>query len=165
MIIRHSVSCLILLAASASVYAADLRTTTASPAFADLTAPLEIVLERDPSRVPAAKRLARLYAESRNWNAAWRVLERSAPYTGKDAEYQGFSALVLSQLKRPQEAAAYYRRAITLQSNEGRWWVGLGLALGDSGDRKGARAAFAAAQERDNTLPPVLLKVAERQGR
>ena len=132
--------------------------------FSDLTAPLEIVVERDPSRVAAAKRLARLYAEARNWDAAWRVLERSLPHAGKDAEYQGFAGTVLRQLKRPGEAADAYRRAIGLQPQEGRWWVGVGLALEEAGRRQEAKQAFAAAREREQTLPPALLKVAERRG-
>lgn len=134
-------------------------------AFADLTTPLEIVVERDITRVAAAKRLARLHAEARDWAAAWRVLERSAPHAGKDAEYQGFAGTVLRQLKRPAEAADAYRRAIALQPQEGRWWVGLGLALEDAGRRQEAKQAFVTAREYDQTLSPALLKVAERRGR
>jgi len=148
------------LSASSGALAAD-----PARAFADLTSPLEIVVERDLSRIAAAKRLARLHAESRDWDAAWRVLERSAPHAGKDAEYQGFSGTVLRQLKRPAEAADAYRRAIALQPQEGRWWVGLGLALEDAGRRQEAKQAFAAAREHDQTLPPALLKIAERRGR
>ncbi|HNI50187.1 MAG TPA: tetratricopeptide repeat protein [Azospira sp.] len=133
--------------------------------FSDLTAPLEIVVERDPSRIAAAKRLARLHAEARNWEAAWRVLERSQPYALKDAEYQGFVGTVLRQQKRPGEAAAAYRRAIALQPQEGRWWVGLGLSLEDAGLRQEAKQAYAAAREREQTLSPALLKITERRGR
>ena len=145
---------------SPSAVASDSRT-----GFSDLTAPLEIVVERDPSRIAAAKRLARLHAEARNWEAAWRVLERSQPYALKDAEYQGFVGTVLRQQKRPGEAAAAYRRAIALQPQEGRWWVGLGLSLEDAGLRQEAKQAYAAAREREQTLSPALLKITERRGR
>lgn len=134
-------------------------------AFADLTAPLEIVVDRDPARVAAAMRLARLHAEARDWPAAWRVLERSLPHAGKDAEYQGFAGTVLRQLKRAPESAAAYRRAIALRPEDGRWWLGLGLALDDAGRKQEARQAFAAARERSESLPPVLQKLAERRGR
>lgn len=155
---------------SLSILGASLLLTLGSPAslagaFDDQIRPLEIVVERDITRVAAAKRLARLHAESRDWAAAWRVLERSAPHAGKDAEYQGFAGTVLRQLKRPAEAADAYRRAIALQPQEGRWWVGLGLALEDAGKRQEAKQAFATAREYDQTLPPALLKVAERRGR
>jgi len=133
--------------------------------FSDLTGPLEIVVERDPSRIAAAKRLARFHAEARNWDAAWRILERSLPYALKDAEYQGFAGTVLRELKRPVEAADAYRRAIALAPQEGRWWVGLGLSLEQAGRPREARQAFAAAREREQTLSPVLLKLAERRGR
>lgn len=138
---------------------------SASSAFSALTEPLEIVVERDPSRVAAAKRLARLHAESGQWEAAWRVLERSAPHARKDAEYQGFAGTVLRQLKRAQDAAEHYRRAIALQPDAGRWWVGLGLALEDLGRGREAKQAFSAAREREQTLPPALQKLAERRGR
>lgn len=142
-------------------------TGTAAPAgsYSDPIRPLEIVVDRDPSRVAAAKRLARLHAEARDWAAALRVLERSAPFAAKDAEYQGFMGTVLRQLQRASEAAAAYRRAIALQSDDGRWWVGLGLALEQNGQKLEARQAFAAARERESSLPPALRKVAERRGR
>lgn len=133
-------------------------------AFASLTAPLEIVVARDPSRLAAATRLARLHVAAGQWEVAWRVLERSAPHAGKDAEYQGFAGTVLRQQKRAPDAAEAYRRAISLQPDEGRWWVGLGLALEDSRRNKEAKQAFAAARERERTLSPVLLKVVARRG-
>lgn len=138
---------------------------SASSAFSSLTEPLEIVVDRDPSRVAAAKRLARLHAESGHWDAAWRVLERSAPHAKKDAEYQGFAGTVLRQLKRSPDAADHYRRAIALQPDDGRWWIGLGLALEDLGRGKEAKQAFSAAREREQTLPPALQKLAERRSR
>lgn len=142
---------------------APLHAAPPASAFADLTTPLEIVVERDPTRLAAASRLARLQVAAGQWDAAWRVLERSAPYAGKDAEYQGFAGTVLRQLKRAPEAAEAYRRAIALQPDEGRWWVGLGLALEDAGRHREAKQAFAAARERERTLPPVLRKLVERR--
>lgn len=154
---------LLALAAGLPVHAAAPVAT--NNAFAGMTRPLEIVVERDRSRTVAAKRLARLYAEAGRWDDAWRVLELSASHAGKDAEYQGFAGTVLRQLKRATEAAAHYRRAIALQPDEGRWWVGLGLALDDAGQKKEAKQAFAAARDREQTLPPPLLKLAEKRSR
>ncbi len=131
----------------------------------DRIRPLEIVVDRDPSRVAAARQLARLHAEGGDWDAAWRVLERSLPHAGKDAEYQGLAGTVLRRLQRPSDAVSAYRRAIALQPQEARWWVGLGLALDDAGRRKEAREAFANAREHGQTLPPVLFKLAERRSR
>ena len=145
--------------------AAGAGTAEPSAAFSDLTTPLEIVVERDPSRVAAAMRLARLHAEAGNWDAAWQVLERSAAHARKDAEYQGFCGTVLRQLKRHDAAADAYRRAIALRPDDGRWWVGLGLSLEDGGRKAEARHAFAGAREREQTLPPALLRIAERRGR
>jgi Flp pilus assembly protein TadD len=166
--IRHRLLAFLCCAALALASTAPLQAAPATPpanAFADITAPLEIVVERDPSRLAAAMRLARLQVETGQWDAAWRVLERSAPYAGKDAEYQGFAGTVLRQLKRAPEAAEAYRRAISLQPDEGRWWFGLGLALESAGRKKEAKLAFAAARERERTLSPVLLKLLDRQAR
>lgn len=150
----------LLLAASLSPVAAN-----AAGAFADITGPLEIVVERDTTRIAAAKRLARLHAENRDWANAWRVLERSLPHAGKDAEYQGFAGTVLRQLKRAPEAVERYRSATALRPDEGRWWVGLGLALEESGRRSEAKSAFATASEHGENLPPALRKLAERRAR
>jgi MSHA biogenesis protein MshN len=154
---------LLALASTAPLHAAP--SAPPANAFTDITVPLEIVVERDPSRLVAAMRLARLQVEMGQWDAAWRVLERSAPHAAKDAEYQGFAGTVLRQLKRATEAAQAYHRAISLQPDEGRWWVGLGLSLEDAGHKKEAKLAFAAAREREQTLSPVLLKHIDRQAR
>lgn len=144
---------------------AAIADTAAGGALSARTAPLEIVVDRDPSRVAAARQLARLHAEGGNWDAAWRVLERSQPHAGKDAVYQGLTGTVLRRLQRSSDAAAAYWRAIALQPQEARWWVGLGLALDDAGRRREARDAFANAYELGEALPPVLLKLAERRSR
>ncbi len=158
---------LMLLALAGALPLSAASSAPAGQAFADLTVPLEIVVERDPTRLAAAIRLARLHVEAGQWETAWRVLERSAPHAEQDAEqnaeFQGFAGTVLRQLKRAPAAAESYRRAIALQPDEGRWWVGLGLALEDGGHRKEAALAFAAARERRQTLPPALLKLVERR--
>lgn len=150
---------------SGGALATPAGTAAPSSSYSDQIRPLEIVVDRDPSRVAAAKRLARLHAEVRDWAAALRVLERSASFAVKDAEYQGFIGTALRQLQRTAEAVAAYRRAIALQPDDGRWWVGLGLALEQNGQKLEARQAFAAARERESSLPPALRKLAERRGR
>jgi MSHA biogenesis protein MshN len=160
-LISSLLACMLLI--SPLAFAGAPQTTGA--AFSDLTAPLEIVVERDRSRVAAAKRLARLYVAAGRWDDALRVLELSAPFAMKDAEYQGFAGTVLRQLKRAPEAAEAYRRAIALQPGEGRWGVGLGMALQDSGRNMEAKEAFTAAREREQTLSPALMKFAEKRSR
>lgn len=163
-LVRHIVSIASLAVLSSPLFAASpVEASQTGNGLADIIAPLEIVVDRDPSRTMAAKRLARLHVETGNREAAWRVLERSIPHAGKDAEYLGFAATLLRRLKRAPEAIDLYRRAIALQPQEGRWWVGLGLALEDAGRRQESKLAFATARECAQTLPPELLRVAERR--
>lgn len=164
---RTRVPCILSMVSLATslVVSSPASANSAGNGFADSIGPLEIVVDRDPSRVAAAKRLARLHVEAGNRDAAWRVLERSLPHAGKDAEYLGFAGTLLRQRRLAPEAVDAYRRAIALQPQEGRWWVGLGLALEDAGRRQEAKQAFVTARDCAQTLPPELLRIAERRSR
>ncbi len=60
---------------------------------------------------------------------------------------------MLSRLKRHAEAVEHYRAALAQNPGEGRWWVGLALALDADGKAAEARAAFASARA-SGTLTP-----------
>lgn len=64
----------------------------------------------------------------------------------------GLYAGTLAKLGRPEDAAAAYREALRREASHGAWWIGLGLALEQSGQINEARDAFARAlQTRLNT--------------
>lgn len=118
-------------------------------------------LELQPAQSGWAISLARLQLERGDVAAADRTLALSQAYAETNADYAGFQGHLKSRLGAHRQAAAHYQRATRLAANEGRWWLGLGLALeadGRSGEAKDAlRRALATA-----TLSPELVAVAEQ---
>ncbi|MDP3539894.1 MAG: tetratricopeptide repeat protein [Azonexus sp.] len=118
-------------------------------------------LEIQPAQTGWAMSLARLQLEQGDVAAADATLGRSQAYAEASADYAGFQGHLKSRLGAHQKAAAHYLRATRLSPREGRWWLGLGLALeadGRSADGKEAlRRALATA-----TLSAELAAVAEQ---
>lgn len=82
-----------------------------------------------PAQTGWAMSLARLQLEHGDLAAADRTLARSQSYAEANADYAGFQGHLKSRLGNQKQAAAHYQRAVRLAPNEGRWWLGLGLAL------------------------------------
>ncbi|MCG2576773.1 hypothetical protein LZ012_07180 [Dechloromonas sp. XY25] len=82
-----------------------------------------------PAQTGWAMSLARLQLEQGDLAAADRTLGRSQAYAEGNADYAGFQGHVKSRLGAHKPAIAHYQRAARLAPNEGRWWLGLGLAL------------------------------------
>jgi MSHA biogenesis protein MshN len=118
-------------------------------------------LELQPMQIGWAISLARLQMEQGDLQAADKTLARSQAYAENNADYAGFQGHLKSRLNAHRQAAAHYQRATRLAPNEGRWWLGLGLALeadGRAGEAKDAlRKALAS-----STLSPELAAVAEQ---
>lgn len=119
-------------------------------------------LEVLPAQIGWAMSLARLHAERDDYAAAWRVLQHSEPAAGANADYQGFAGHVLQRLGKPQEAAQHYRRALRSAPDDGRWWLGLGLALDAEGRTDEARDAWQTAR-RSGKLSPELQRLVEQK--
>ena len=81
-----------------------------------------------PAQTGWAMSLARLQLEQGDLAAADRTLGRSQAYAEGNADYAGFQGHVKSRLGAHKQAVAHYQRAVRLAPNEGRWWLGLGLA-------------------------------------
>ncbi len=100
-----------------------------------------------PGQTGWAMSLARLQVERGDLGGAWLTLERSASAAGASAEYQGFAAHVLQRLGRSAEAIERYQLAVRLAPGDGRWALGLGLALEAAGRSGEAREAFLRARQ------------------
>jgi len=114
----------------------DLRKTDEAMAV------LQEGLEVQPMQTGWAMSLARLQLEQNDLAAADRTLARSQAYGEANADYAGFQGHVKSRLGAQRQAVMHYQRAVRLAPNEGRWWLGLGLALEADGHAPEAKDAF-----------------------
>ncbi|NJA88210.1 tetratricopeptide repeat protein [Rhodocyclus tenuis] len=119
-------------------------------------------LQLAPANVQWAMSLARLKVERGDLPAAWRALQRSLPAASGNADYQGFAGHVLLRMGRAHEAVERYAQATRLAPAEGRWWLGLGLALDADGHAAEARDAWQRARA-SGTLTPDLLTLIEQK--
>lgn len=119
-------------------------------------------LESNPGQVAWAVALARLQAGQGEVGAALATLQKWAAAGQEYADYQGLYGNLLARQNRSREAAERYLAAARLNPAEGRWWLGLGLAMEADGRGGEARDAFARARSAGN-LPPELAALAEQR--
>lgn len=119
-------------------------------------------LELMPTQVTWAMALARIQVERGNSAEAWETLHKYMANGEKNADYQGFAGVLLQRLQKPREAALRYQAALQLRPNEGRWWLGLGLALESDGRAAEARSAFQRARASDGLTPEMLAVIEKR---
>lgn len=99
-------------------------------------------VELQPAQTGWAMSLARLQLEHGDLAQADRTLARSQAYAEANADYAGFQGHLKSRLGAQRLAVGHYQRATRLAPNEGRWWLGLGLALEADGRVPEAKDAF-----------------------
>ncbi|MCX7178709.1 MAG: hypothetical protein NTX56_08040 [Proteobacteria bacterium] len=85
-------------------------------------------LELMPEQIGWAMALARIQVERGKLPEAWETLQKHMAHAEKSADYKGFAGVLLQRMQKPREATLYYQAAVQLRPNEGRWWLGLGLA-------------------------------------
>jgi MSHA biogenesis protein MshN len=119
-------------------------------------------LELMPSQIGWAVSLARLQMEHGELAAADRTLIHSQPFAENNAEYAGFQGHLKTRLGENRQAAEYYLRASRIAPREGRWWLGLGLALEADGRIPESKEAFRRSSASGN-LTPELAAVAEQR--
>lgn len=121
-------------------------------------------LELQPAQIGWAMTLARLQVERNDLPAARRTLGASVAYGARSADYQGFFGHIEYRLGHGREAVGLYQTATQLAPGEGRWWLGLGLALEADGHAGEARDAFRRALASGN-LNADLAAIAEQKTR
>lgn len=83
---------------------------------------------------------------------------------GLRPEDHALMGALLSQVRRHQEAARAYQRALTSDPNQGGWLLGLGLAMEAQGRVEEARTVYRNALERGQFKPEVVQFLRERSG-
>jgi MSHA biogenesis protein MshN len=119
-------------------------------------------LQLQPMQLSWAMSLGRLQVDRGDLPGAWQTLQRSLPFAGGSADYQGFAANVLQRLGRSKEAAEHYQNATRLAPAEGRWWLGLGLVLEADGRAAEARDALLRARA-SGTLSAELISLVDQK--
>jgi len=118
-------------------------------------------LEQQPAQTGWAMSMARLQLEQGDLAAADKTLVRSQAYAEGNADYAGFQGHLKSRLGAHRQAVAHYQRAARLAPAEGRWWLGLGLALEADGRAADSKEALRRALA-SGTLANDLAAVAEQ---
>ena len=110
-------------------------------------------LALQPGQVGWAMTLARLQVERSDLAGAARTLQASQQYAAGNADYLGFAAHVQQRLGQHKAAVELYQGAIRVAPGEGRWWLGLGLALESDQRAAEAREAFLRARATGSLNP------------
>jgi len=152
--------------------AGDQRQTSARAALTRMLmeqnrwADAQVVAEEGLQRVPNDKEtrqlLARLLLERKDALRAVELLETGAKQGGVTADYYGLMAESYRQIGRAADAASAYRSAINQNPQEGRWWIGLAVALETDGKPKDALQAYERALQTD-VLPETLNRFANQR--
>ncbi|HRE16109.1 MAG TPA: tetratricopeptide repeat protein [Rhodocyclaceae bacterium] len=108
----------------------------------DMMAVLAEGLDLQPNQTGWAISLARLSVERNDYTSALRILARSYPHAAANPDYLGFFAHVQYKQGHHREAADLYQAAAKQAPGEGRWWLGLGVALEADGRVGEAREAY-----------------------
>ncbi|RIX46931.1 MAG: hypothetical protein D3M94_09530 [Rhodocyclales bacterium GT-UBC] len=129
--------------------------------FEEAISVLQDGLEAQPAQTGWAMSLARLQLEQGDAAAADKTLARSQAFAEANPDYAGFQGHLKSRLGAHRQGAAHYLRATRLAPGEGRWWLGLGLAL-EADARPGEAKEALKRAIATGTLAPELLVVAEQ---
>jgi len=121
-------------------------------------------LQAQPARIAWVMTLARLQIEQGSLETAAETLRFSQSAAASSPDYLGFAAHVEQRLGHHGEAASLYEKAARLAPNDGRWWLGLGLALEADGLNDQAAEAFERAS-RSGNLRGELRALVERKSR
>ena len=113
-----------------------------SKRYDDAMRELRAGLALDSHQVNFAMVLARILVERAKLNEAVEVLQKSAAFAQDRPDYLAFIAALQQKLNHHKEAIAYYRLALERHSQNGVWWMGLGISLQADGHYKEAIEAF-----------------------
>ena len=92
---------------------------------------------------------AKIHYQQQNYAAALQYLQLPV-ITEQQIEYVALKATSLQRLKQFSAAAAEFRRLVTVNPTNGRWWLGLATSLEAAGDKTSALVAYRKSLEMSN---------------
>jgi MSHA biogenesis protein MshN len=102
---------------------------------------LEEGLQRTPDLSAFKKLLARILQDT-DTTRAIALLKQRPPHLEDDTEYHELLAALLQLQGDYLEAQVLYEALTLMNPSNGRWWMGLGIALDAKGEKQKALAAF-----------------------
>jgi len=103
-----------------------------------------------PNYAPFKKIKARLLLQGGDSAQALELLRTVPPQLADDPEYHELLASLYQQSGNHPGAVAAYQDLLRYNSQQGRWWVGLGISLEAQGNVADAVASYQAAQQTPN---------------
>ena len=123
---------------------------------------LEEGVEKVPAYYPFAQLLARVYVEHGADQKALTVMEASRRAAADNPDYIAFQATLYQRVGKHDEAVKTYTEAVTLNPQEGLWWLGMGISLEAAQDWGSAEKAYQRAID-SGALDDNLLKYARQR--
>lgn len=117
-----------------------------------------------PEQIGWASVLVRLEMERGDLAAARQVIDQSLPRAGNSADFHSLAAVRWPASGATGRRGRVLSRSLAPETDEGRNWIGLGLALEGEGHAPEAREAFRRALQTEG-LTPELQSLAERKTR
>jgi Flp pilus assembly protein TadD len=114
---------------------------------------LDVGLNLQPGNPTFIKLKARLLVDDGNVDIALALLQKFSPGMTADPEYYAFIAALYQRQGQANLAADLYKKLVTMQPANAKWWVGLGIALEATGDRTQAFEAYSNADGIDGLDP------------
>ena len=109
-----------------------------------------------------AQPLAHLLVESGEVEQALQVLIKAAPSPRVDPDYSSMIAALYQQSGNHDQAVAVYQKILNVQSDNGKWWLGLGISLMATAKDRQALSAFEWSL-RDEAVPAALKQFARQR--
>jgi MSHA biogenesis protein MshN len=99
-------------------------------------------LVNDPTQLNFSMILARLLVERAKLNEAVEVLQKNQTFAQDRPDYLAFLAALQQKMGHHKDAIQLYRQALKKHSQNGVWWMGLGISLQADGVNQEAVDAY-----------------------